>query len=562
VISYPGQFNSYTCFTRFKSDVSNIPLPSQFTYPFNYDPHQLCIIASEELKQKIQSLPHVFDSVDGETESLGKMFGVLIVKNQVNDLGYLAAFSGKLFGGNLFEGFVPPVFDTLDPDGFYKKGEEEINEINKKIQELEEGDELCSLFSEMDSLKKEYIISLENLNTNLKQQKINRNERRNSIGSLPENERAEIENMLNNESARDHYLLKDFKRNWKEKLLGFESRLAEKTQIIQELKNERKLMSAALQKKLFDAYHFLNGNGELKNLRQIFNINEENIPPSGAGECAAPKLIHFAYVNGYKPVAMAEFWWGASPQSEIRKHGHFYPACKSKCLPILTHMLEGLDVEPNPMDHTIAKPKHLDIIYEDAFIIVVNKPEGLLSVPGKEVKDSVQQRIADLFPDIVSPMIVHRLDMSTSGIMILAKSLEVYHNLQAQFTNRKIVKRYDAILDGVLHSDEGIIELPLRVDLDNRPRQMVCYTYGKPAKTKYKVINKDENTTLIHFWPITGRTHQLRVHSAHSSGLNLPILGDDLYGRRSDRLYLHAAYIQFWHPGLQREMTLEVPSGF
>jgi tRNA pseudouridine32 synthase / 23S rRNA pseudouridine746 synthase len=259
---------------------------------------------------------------------------------------------------------------------------------------------------------------------------------------------------------------------------------------------------------------------------------------------------------------MAEFWWGASPQSEIRKHGHFYPACKSKCLPILSHMLEGLDVEPNPMDHTIAKPKHLDIIYEDSFIIAVNKPEGLLSVPGKEVKDSVQQRIADLFPGIVSPMIVHRLDMSTSGIMILAKSLKVYHNLQAQFTNRKIVKRYDAILDGVLHSDEGIIELPLRVDLDNRPRQMVCYTYGKPAKTKYKVINKDENTTLIHFWPITGRTHQLRVHSAHSSGLNLPILGDDLYGRRSDRLYLHAAYIQFWHPGLQREMTLEVPSGF
>jgi tRNA pseudouridine32 synthase/23S rRNA pseudouridine746 synthase len=324
---------------------------------------------------------------------------------------------------------------------------------------------------------------------------------------------------------------------------------------IEKLKTERKERSGALQKRLFDEYKFLNGNREEQSLLDIFGSK----PPAGAGECAVPKLLHYAFSHQLKPIAMAEFWWGQSPKSEIRKHKEFYPACRSKCEPILGFMLQGIDVEPNPMLENTFSDKKIDTVFEDEFLIIVNKPEEFLSVPGKNITDSVQTRIKQKYPNAT---LVHRLDQSTSGILLIAKEDWVYHHLQRQFTSRSVKKRYVALLDGILAQKSDTIDLPLRVDLDNRPHQMVCYQYGKPSQTYFEVIEIQGDRTKIHFYPITGRTHQLRVHASHPSGLNMPIVGDDLYGKKSDRLYLHAEYLQFKHPKTGEEMKFEVKAGF
>ena len=259
---------------------------------------------------------------------------------------------------------------------------------------------------------------------------------------------------------------------------------------------------------------------------------------------------------------MAEFWWGKSPNSEIRKHKNFYPACQGRCKPILTHMLEGIEMEENPMLENSSNEKDIKIIFEDDAIVVLNKPAELLSVPGKEINDSVLVRVKNLYPNATGPLIVHRLDMSTSGIMLFTKTKKANKILQNQFIERTIKKRYVALLDGIIKENEGEINLPLRVDLDDRPRQLVCDIYGKPAKTKWKVIDRKNNTTRIHFYPITGRTHQLRVHASHSLGLNTPIMGDDLYGKKSNRLHLHAEFIEFTHPITKKKTSFTVDSNF
>ena len=245
---------------------------------------------------------------------------------------------------------------------------------------------------------------------------------------------------------------------------------------------------------------------------------------------------------------MAEFWWGAEPKSAIRKHKHFYPSCQGKCFPILNHMLTGLAVDENPLLKNLAKEKEIEIVYEDDVLVVLNKPSDLLSVPGKNIKDCVLNRMITRYPNASGPLIVHRLDMATSGIMLIAKTKEAHDHLQKQFINRTITKRYTAILDGVIDQSSGIIDLPLRVDLDDRPRQLVCYKNGKSSRTRFEVVGIEDEKTRIHFYPITGRTHQLRVHASHFKGLNTPIIGDDLYGIKDTRLKLHAAYIAFKHP--------------
>lgn len=256
---------------------------------------------------------------------------------------------------------------------------------------------------------------------------------------------------------------------------------------------------------------------------------------------------------------MAEFWWGKSPKSEVRKHKQFYPACMGKCEPILKHMLSGIETDENPFEINPADGKELEIIFEDEHIIAVNKPSEFLSVPGKQITDSVQTRIQSKYPNA---MIVHRLDMSTSGIILIGKSFESYKNLQAQFIKRKVKKRYVALLDGILTAKEGTIELPLRVDLDNRPNQIVCFEHGKQTKTEWKTIQIRNNQTLVHFHPITGRTHQLRVHAAHHLGLNCPIVGDDLYGTKANRLHLHAESLTFEHPISKESIIIQKEAEF
>jgi tRNA pseudouridine32 synthase/23S rRNA pseudouridine746 synthase len=306
----------------------------------------------------------------------------------------------------------------------------------------------------------------------------------------------------------------------------------------------------------------LNALGESKNVVDVFAEIGAILPPAGAGECAAPKLLHYAYTNGFKPICMAEFWWGASPKSEVRQHKNFYPACRGKCEPILGHMLRGLDVEDNPMLVNPAEDKEMEIVFEDDYLVVVNKPAEFLSVPGKTISDSVLTRLKERYPNATGPLLVHRLDMSTSGILVAAKTERVHKHLQSQFIRRKVKKRYVALLDGVVAATEGIIDLPLRVDLDNRPHQLVCYEHGKSARTEFRVVRIEGGRTRIHFFPITGRTHQLRVHAAHSLGLNTPILGDDLYGTRAERLHLHAEFIEFTHPISKELINFTIPPVF
>jgi tRNA pseudouridine32 synthase/23S rRNA pseudouridine746 synthase len=305
----------------------------------------------------------------------------------------------------------------------------------------------------------------------------------------------------------------------------------------------------------------LNQQKELKNLLAIFN-DPAIKPPAGSGECAAPKLLQYAFANHLKPIAMAEFWWGISPSAAVRQHKNYYPACQGRCKPILTHMLEGTAMDANLLLENLSEKQVLEIIYEDDVLIVVNKPAEFLSVPGKDIKDSVYTRIKEKYPAATGPLIVHRLDMSTSGILLLTKTKEANKVLQHQFINRTIKKRYVALLDGSLAENSGKINLPLRVDLDDRPKQLVDFTHGKPAETNWKTIYKENGKTRVHFYPITGRTHQLRMHAAHKDGLNTPIVGDDLYGTKENRLHLHAEFIEFLHPTTAKKMSFTVAAAF
>ncbi len=554
-----------SCLLHFKSPLKDIPLPEKFTFPFCYDPHPLAIVAAKELQDYISQHPNLLHDfgISDKNNGLGKMFGVLVVKNQENNVGYLAAFSGKLMGGNHFDGFVPPIFDTLDKNGFYKKEKSETHQINRKIEELENTPEYLDCLALLKQKNTEYNESLSALKKEIKtakhQRQIKRSEGKSTLSVEDFNQLNEI---LNQESIVYHYKLKDMIKYWKCRLEDIQNQLILFEKEIYELKELRRKRSVKLQHKLFEQYTFLNQYKELKNINEIFELKEDLSPASGAGECAAPKLLQYAFRHDLQPVAMAEFWWGRSPSSEIRKHGQYYPACNRKCKPILAHMLEGIDMDENPMLTNPALGKDLPIVMEDEFLLVVNKPAEFLSVPGKKIVDSVYNRMRIKYPKATGPLIVHRLDMSTSGLMLIAKTKEIHQHLQNQFIKRRIHKRYVAVLEGIVTQDTGEIELPIRVDLDDRPRQLICFEHGKPALTRWKVIERKENQTRIHFYPVTGRTHQLRVHASHIQGLGMPIKGDDLYGTRADRLYLHAERLEFIHPVSKEKLMVECPPEF
>ncbi|MGL5234877.1 MAG: pseudouridine synthase, partial [Empedobacter falsenii] len=397
----------------------------------------------------------------------------------------------------------------------------------------------------------------------LKSNKKDRKSQRETISStLSEEEIQFFEEDLVKQSLRDKY---EF-RVLSEKLDAEKQLLLSKINVfeneINSLKEERKIKSNSLQNQLFNQYQFLNKFKQEKGLLEIFSTTVFQQPPAAAGECAAPKLLQYAFQNDLEPICMAEFWWGDSPKSEVRKHGQFYPACTGKCEPILGHMLQGIELNENLLLKQNSTVEELEILYQDNDLVVINKPEEFLSVPGIEIKDSVYLRIKHQFPLATGPIIVHRLDMSTSGILVLALNKESHKLLQQQFIKRKVQKRYIALLDGNIEHDNGFIDLPLRVDLDDRPRQMVCYEHGKTAQTKYEVITRKDNKTLVYFYPITGRTHQLRMHASHRLGLNAPIIGDDLYGTKTNRLHLHAESLEFTHPKTKELMKFQVDPNF
>jgi len=555
-----------TYFHKFKQDISAIELPTRFTFPFCYEPHPLAVTAAKELQYYIETQEdwtHNF-GLDSAMEGLaiGKMFGVLVVRNQHNELGYLAAVSGKLAGSNKHRFFVPPIFDMLEENSFFLNEEVHLNALNRKIERLENSEELADTQRNLDRLKNEWDKSLDELKSKLRIQKKERKETRTKLKvSLSDAEYELLMEDMRSQSLKDKQQLQRFQYDMHLALETESNHLQQLLSTITALKEERKTRSGNLQKQLFEQYNFRNAKGQRKNVVDIFHEFDTITPPAGSGECAAPKLLQYAYENQLTPLALAEFWWGCSPASEIRRHKNYYPACRKKCEPILGYMLQGLVVDPNPMQQETTLDIALPQIYEDEDIIIINKPAEFLSVPGIYVKDSVYNRILQRYPK-AGPIIIHRLDMSTSGLLVVAKNKEAHKFIQDQFIQHTIKKTYIALLDGIIEAPSGLIDLPLRVDLDDRPRQMVCYTYGKPAQTKWEKIAIENNQTRVRFYPLTGRTHQLRMHAVHPNGLNTPIVGDDLYGKKANRLHLHAASITFIHPRSKKEMTFEIEPDF
>lgn len=538
-------------FHSFVQEISQESIPEKFTYPFYYTPHPLCLMAAEELQHYLLTQVQWKEELDG-----GKMFGVLIVRNVVGDIGYLAAFSGNLAHSNVHPFFVPPVFDFLQPGDFFPVEEKQISSLNKTIDELQGNIHYRECKERLAEETERVKLTLDEAKADLKSAKAAREERRKSN---PDD--SEVETMIK-ESQFQKAEYKRLERSCKQSIASIELELNSFDKEIALLTAERKSRSAALQQQLFDRFQFLNALGETKGLCDIFAQTAQRIPPAGAGECAAPKLLQYAFLHKLHPIAMAEFWWGESPKTEIRIHGHYYPACKGKCEPILQHMLKGLDVEDNPLSRDVHRATELEVLWEDDYLLVVNKPAGMLSVPGKINVDSVLNRMQRLYPEATGPMIVHRLDMATSGLLLIAKTKDVHKDLQAQFRHRTVKKQYIALLDGIVNKDFGVIDLPLCLNPSDRPRQMVSTEYGKPALTRYEVLDRTSSRTRVAFWPQTGRTHQLRMHAAHSDGLNAPIVGDPLYGTPSDRLYLHAEFLEFTHPVSGERIKVEKKADF
>ncbi len=338
------------------------------------------------------------------------------------------------------------------------------------------------------------------------------------------------------------------------------------TAAIRLLDETRTARSRILMGQIQDSYQFLNAGGEVVSLRDIFAPAE---PPAGAGDCAAPKLLAHAFRLGLRPLALAEFWWGAPSPTGDRREGVFYAACRGKCLPILTHMLGGLSVDPPPLFGSAAiDPAEPAVVYEDEQLLVVNKPSGLLTVPGRSasLQDCVVSRLRVRYPDATGPLVVHRLDLDTSGLLLVAKDLTIASALQRLFSLREIDKRYVAWLDGNVAADHGHVTLPLRIDIDDRPRNIHDPVFGKPADTEWRVLSREQGRTRVQFIPHTGRSHQLRVHAAHPQGLDAPIVGDRLYGRTApheeERLQLHAERLAFVHPVSGALLVVEQPAPF
>ena len=531
-------------------DTAAMELPRRFTCPFCYEPHPLALMAAKRVQQYVASRDDWADEL-----SAGKMLGVLVVRSEDSQLGYLAAFSGNLAGSVRHDYFVPPVYDLLDPQGEFKQGEAQITAINHELERMEQSPELADIRRRESLARQEQADEIGDFKALMARHKFERDERRQRGNLTPEDQEA-----LLNQSRYEKAELKRIRQRHEARISGIVEEMDVFCRNMAAMRARRKAMSEALQERIFRLFVVSNARGERRDLVEVFKPLG-TLPPAGAGECCAPRLLNYAFVNHLLPVCMAEFWWGASPVGEVRHHGHFYPACRSKCKPILDFMLQGLDVEDNPLEQPMGDTG-LDIIYDDQWLTVVNKPSGMLTVPGKALEDSLLTRYQAAHPEATGPIVVHRLDQETSGLVLFAKDKASHKALQQQFENHTISKRYIALLDGVVQQDEGVIDLPIRPDVDDRPRQRVDHEHGKPAVTRYRVLERRGPVTRIELEPLTGRTHQLRVHASHPLGLNCPIVGDRLYGTASSRLMLHAQSTTFTHPATGRELSVEAPPEF
>jgi len=536
-------------------------IPSIMPSPFSNTPHPLAQQACRILQQRLPA----FEPTDVKT-SAGKMYGVLVVRDADGRIGFISAFSGMASPRWQMTGFVPPIFNQMELDRFLPAGSNELAVLTGQLQELEESLQGSGLMQQISHMRQQRDQALAALKQRHQAAKAERKKQRLGLQQLADaDEQHKQMAALALASQQQKRETINASLHWEEKLLLLQQQLDVLEQQIARTREARTEKSRQLHQQVFATYVLDN---RLHERQAITHFFADGLPPAGTGDCAGPKLIHYAHHHQLQPLALAEFWWGASPANGVRHHGHYYPACRGKCLPILPFMLRGLNVEPEPDYGRDTEAREPEIVYEDDAILVINKPAGLMSVPGKYVKDSVLSRMQQSHPDCPELRLMHRLDMGTSGLLLAAKTLQANRFLHKQFIQHRVDKRYEAVLSKALSSDqsEGEIDLPLRVDLDDRPRQMVCFEHGKPAKTRWQVIahsGEDEaETTRVWFYPQTGRTHQLRVHAAHQDGLNAPIVGDDLYGRAGGHLLLHAQRLCFTHPVSRERMEFEVSAPF
>ena len=537
--------------------------------PFDYVPDARCDEAFRRLVDNLEFLKRSDRPEDlnfiRELET-GKMLGVLIATDGEGHDRTLYAFSGQLGNGGFhYDGFVGPVFDYLHPDGYFKRKEADISLQNVEISKYEE-ETVSVLQRDYEHQKKKGEAEISEFRSQCRRSKAERDARR-KAGDADETELTAMIRQSQFEKAELHRI----KRRVAEDLEPLAERLKQAHSCLAVLKEKRRSDSEALQKWLFASFKLLNARWESKSLSEIFSGTSLRIPPSRAGECCAPKLLQAAYLREWHPKAIAEYWYGKPKRGEVRVHGMHYPACRGKCLPVLCWMLQGLDVKP-PLDtERLAGEAGIPkIIYENQWFCVVEKPSGMLSVPGKGAAVSLQQWLDDKYGAGLSVKMAHRLDQDTSGVIIATFGEEPFRIMQALFATRQIRKTYIADLDGDYQMrgipSHGRIELPLAPDWLDRTRQVVDIKSGKPALTEYEFTDVSEGRTRVKFCPHTGRTHQLRVHAASEMGLDMPIAGDRLYGRRAvgsgERLHLHACRIEFTFPLDGLHYIFESPAPF
>ena len=538
------------------------PLPgtiaptSRMGSPFSDHPHPLCCQAATLLQQELPVL------MRAHPQERGKMFGVLVVRHQ-QQIGYLQAYSGQIDGGYPYtESFVPPVYNYLSPTGHFKEEEAAISQLNRQLSAMEDDATYCHWKKSVAILAQQRDNALEAWKKVMATAKEERDKCRHHAD-------AATKQRLIRESQYQKAQLRRIRQRWEHMLHALQQRLVRHQNALETLKKLRKEKSDHLQTWLFDQFQLVNSHGASCSLRTIFASYDPQrpylTPPAGTGECCEPKLLQYAFLHHMQPLGLAMFWWGESPEGEIRHHKQYYPACQSKCAPILHWMLQGMEVAPAP---TLTHNTTLDILYEDADLAVINKPAGLLSVPGRDGSPSVEALLRARYPETAGiPIMVHRLDRDTSGLLVIAKNKETYCQLQHQFAAHTIEKSYVARLAPKADTEQfapkadtasGRIDLPLAPLLHDRPRQGVDKLRGKRAVTFYTWL--DENH--VRLTPLTGRTHQLRVHCAHPEGLGRPILGDMLYGQQAQRLYLHAETLTFTHPATGKRMTFHQEADF
>lgn len=492
----------------------------------------------------------------------GKMFGVLVVRDAAGRVGFLQAVSGQVERAWVLEGFVPPAFDVALREAVEPPAEVVVKALTARSEAARTSPalhEARSALKALDVRHAEARAALKRVHAERKRLRRELREHRSQAQETTRDDGRVAPNTLDEQSRADDRERRNLEARFREEREQALTRLKPLERHLAALDRLRPLVSREAMRRIWDSYVFTNFAHETTTLRALFPHGD---PPSGAGDCAAPKLLAHAQRLGLTPIALAEFWWGAPPPAGARVEGMYFPACREKCAPILPFLTRGLDVAPKQTWKPLAHADDaLPVRHRDTKFLVLDKPAGMLSVPARDetVTDSLLARVRASYPQA---MTVHRLDLDTSGLLLVALDEDTYRALQRQFLERTIHKQYVAVLDGLIRADQGEVNLPLRVDLDQRPRQVVDFEHGKPALTKWQVLARDAGRTRVAFFPITGRTHQLRVHAAHRDGLNAPIVGDRLYGQPSARLLLHAEVLKFRHPETGEELTVTAPSPF